>query len=242
MSYFQTRYTYVYGDHQAYYRVKARQLFEEVARFNSRSIRSFLDLGCGCGDLAHAVHELFHIPVGGIEQDPTMVDRARKRGTGDFLAGNVLTPVEGVEKKYDLIGSFELFEHLPQTEHGRVLDMYKYYGTADSLGAILVPNSAHPLMGGWLNWSDYSHRSFFTAESLSQMLRLHGIQNARVLPWYTAGSRPLLKIRQMFGALGGFFYKKLLGAFNIMPGSTDPFVAEAFPLASHLLAVFENPS
>jgi len=242
MSYFEDRYTHVYKPGQAVYRLKARELMRSIQKFDARAINSLLDLGCGCGDLAEAVHQGFNASVAGIDLDDNMVRIAREKKVGEFHAGNVLSPIESLRGRFDAVCSFEVFEHLTHEDHARMLSVYKTCAKPGGLGVIMVPNAGHPLLGSWLTWSDYTHRTGFTTESLAQMLRSYGVKKARITPWYLAGNSALLTFRQLWGTLLGKFAKACVASLSTAPGATDPFTIESWPLSSHLIAVFQIPS
>ncbi|MBV9079789.1 MAG: class I SAM-dependent methyltransferase, partial [Elusimicrobia bacterium] len=211
-------------------------------RLSSAPVRNFLDVGCGCGDLAFGVAAVSGGAVAGLDTDAGMVDRASKAGAGDFVVASAVDRHEAFRGRFDLIAAFEVLEHVPADTHADVLDAFRFYAKPGAVGAIMVPNAAHPILGGWLAWSDYTHKAFFTAESLSQFLRTNGVFRAAVLPWYSAGGPALLKAREAFGRAAGFALKAAVAAFSTIPGKTDPWVDDPFPMSSHLIAVFEIPT
>jgi hypothetical protein len=241
MSYLDTRYAQVYQPDARFYRFKARRLMAFIRRLDARPIHSFLDLGCGCGDLAEGVRAEFNLDVAGVERDEAMIRIAQAKNIGEFHTRDLLTPLSSLNRRFDVVCSFEVFEHLTHIEHPLAFSLYKTYGATEATGVIMVPNAAHPFLGNWLSWSDYTHRTCFTPESLSQMLRENGVSEACILPWYSAGSNTLLKVREIVGCTGGAALKILLGAFSTVPGSKDPFFSNALPLSSHLIAVFRIP-
>jgi trans-aconitate methyltransferase len=242
MSYLETRYSTSYRPDPAYYRFKARRLMEFIRRFDSRPLKSFLDLGCGCGDLAEGMRAEFNLDVAGIERDETMARRAQDKKVGSFHARDLLEPLPEFKNRFNVVCSFEVFEHLSHADHVRALALYQTYGAKDAVGVIMVPNAAHPLLGGWLAWSDYTHRSCFTPESLGQMLRENEVASAKIFPWYSAGSSALLGARSVVGHIGGALLKELTGLVSTIPAPEDPFFSDALPLSSHLIAVFRIPS
>ncbi len=243
MSYFDSRYVHVQHADAGYYRLKAAQIMDAVRALDPNfKPASFLDLGCGRGDLALGAAETFGLKAAGVELDETMARDAQARGKGEFRHGNVLDVVNDFRGRFDIVGSFELFEHLEPSAHARAFDVYRQYAAPGAVGCIMVPNAAHPLLGNWLSHSDYTHRSFFTAESLAQMLRGEGVSEACVIPWINAGSRALLGARRATTKWASGLFKLLVSTIATKPGSTDPFVEDAVPMSSHLIAVFKIPS
>jgi len=241
MSYFSSRYTHVYEPNPEFYRFKARRLVQSARLLHQAKMTSFLDLGSGCGDLAEGMHQEFHLRVAGIERDLEMTRLADGKNIGEFKAQNLLDPVSSFYGQFDLISAFEVFEHLEHADHAKALALYSAYATHDAIGAILVPNAAHPFLGGWISWSDYTHRTCFTPESLGQMLRDFGVQEARIVPWYSAGSPALLACRKLSGEWMGKAFKLLCSTLTTIPDSKDPFFSDALPFSSHILAVFKIP-
>lgn len=243
MSYFTSHYAFTYRPAPSYYRLKAKQLFSHLARFrHGVSPRTLLDVGCGCGDLAEAVHNAFGLRVSGVDPDPRSIEMAKQKGVGDFHVAEIGSSQNPFEKKFDLITAFEVYEHLPTSEHARVFQICRSLANSNALGVIMVPNTAHPFLGGWLAWSDYTHRSCFTSESLAQMLRVNGVSDFIVFPWYQAGRPWLLRLRELLGRCIGSLFRVCMAALGTRIAITDPNVTEALPLSSHIAAVFQFPS
>jgi hypothetical protein len=242
MSYLETRYSSNYRPDPAFYQFKAKRLMGFIRSLDTKQRRSFVDLGCGCGDLAESMHKEFKLDVAGVERDETMTHLAQEKKVGEFHSGNLLIARPEWKGRFDIVNSFEVFEHLSHDEHKQALALYKAYGAKDSIGVIMVPNAAHPLLGGWLSWSDYTHRTCFTPESLGQMLRETGVTQAKIFPWYTAGSSRLLRARTWAGNVGSRLLKIVAGTLNTMPFPQDSFFNDALPLSSHLIAVFGIPN
>src|SRR5207249_811386 len=100
----------------------------------------------------------------------------------------------------------------------------------------------HPVLGGWLAWSDYTHRSWFTPGSLAQFLRMMGVQKALVIPWYIASNKLMYGIRDFFGRLLENLILVFILLFSSRPIEKDAFVKRSFPFSSHIVAVFEIPT
>jgi hypothetical protein len=177
----------------------------------------------------------------GVELDEAMVKEADKIGGGEYVHGSITKSNAALKNRFDVVASLEVFEHLTHDEHAQAFKTYQAYATDGATGVILVPNAAHPFLSGWISWSDYTHRTCFTPESLAQFLRSQGVTDAKITPWYLAGSKKLLLIRRLAGTICGAFFKFKLGFFSTIPKSLDPFISDAIPMSSHIVAVFTIP-
>jgi SAM-dependent methyltransferase len=242
MAYLESRYAFVQqGNLGPFYRFKAARALAEAARLDDRPIQSFLDIGCACGDLAGGMKANGLTETAGIEPDAGMIERAQKSGAGTFVQGSILDRKESLRGRFDLVGAFEVMEHIEPRDHRAAFEAFRFYAKPGGRGVIMVPNAAHPLLGGWIAWSDYTHRCCFTAESLAQFLRANGVERAMVRPWYSASGPVLLGLRETIGAVAGTVAKIAASAVSTVPGRTDPFISDAFPMSAHLVAVFEVP-
>src|SRR5437016_1870553 len=125
MNYLKTRYQNVHQSNDAFYNLKARQLMKLVLRSGTSQPQSILDLGSACGDLLHALNRGYGMQIAGIESDPAMVETAKKRG-GEFVVSEASQPAAAFRGKFDLVSSFELFEHLTYEDHEKIFSLYKY--------------------------------------------------------------------------------------------------------------------
>lgn len=238
-NYFETRYGYLLSaGNAAAAGLNARRLMSLIEKFHG-PVQSLIDLGSGTGDLAGAVHAQFHLRIAGIDQDRRMVEKANQKEIGRFFPGSILFPLPDLEHQFDAVSSFEVFEHLTPDQHKDALASYRHYGAKGSVGVVMVPNAANPLVGGLLAWSDYTHRTGFTAESLAQMLRENGFRKIKVVPWFIAGRWGVLVCRRMAGFVLGGIHKFISSLIASFPRPADPAVSDPIPFSSHLIAVFE---
>jgi ubiquinone/menaquinone biosynthesis C-methylase UbiE len=80
----------------------------------SREVQSVLDVGCGEGYLARAVHERFPcFEIHGIDASASAIERARKRCPEASFSQGRLEDLAGWDRRFDLVICSEVLEHLP---------------------------------------------------------------------------------------------------------------------------------
>lgn len=120
-------------------------LYEKTGRYGLSSNTTILEIGCGIGTLTYLL--LKKVTAGKIEAidiSPKSVDYAEahlKAANVFFTAADILqfTPQQ---QSFDRILLFDVLEHIPLEQHGRVFERISRWMHADSLLLINIPNPA----------------------------------------------------------------------------------------------------
>jgi SAM-dependent methyltransferase len=144
-----------------------------------------LDVGCGRGEFLELMREA-GLDAEGIDIDPAMVDRCRKKGLDHV---HVADAVEYLERKGDrsvgVIFAAQVIEHLSYAELLRLLR-----GARDTLagGGLLIVETVNPHSPQGLKhfWIDPTHRHPLFPETIVALCGLVGYASAYI--WYPQGT------------------------------------------------------
>ncbi|HEV7232289.1 MAG TPA: class I SAM-dependent methyltransferase [Bacteroidia bacterium] len=155
------------------------QTFEKwyslIIPFLGSSRRKALDIGCAAGDFIEVLMRQGWTDVDGIELDPTMIEKLKKKNIPVSS-----TPLEKIEpvKKYNLITLFDVVEHLPGLHEAfsKLHDILEEGGVI----ALITPDysSAQRKLFGkrWFQFKPYEHIQYFTPETLARAIQPHGLK------------------------------------------------------------------
>ena len=109
-------------EYERRYNLNQLQKFESVLDRHGLSLRgmsSILDFGCGVGRLTQYLPRLApQAKVFGCDVDSWAVGEARRRcRTGHFYTSNRMPPLAFEDGQFDLIWSYSVFTHFPESNH-----------------------------------------------------------------------------------------------------------------------------
>ncbi|MCC6315709.1 MAG: methyltransferase domain-containing protein [Thermomicrobiales bacterium] len=160
-----------------------RRLIERFHRRIARQVeglgpKSFLDAGCGEGFVAAALLDRMpHLQLTGIDASADATRIAQERlPQGRFMTGDVLA-LPFPDRSFDVVGCFEVLEHLPGDGPSRAL---REYARLARVGVVLsVPHEpffslANAVRGKNLDvrpyGSDPDHKQFWSRESFGRLV------------------------------------------------------------------------
>ena len=143
--------------------------------------KSVIDAGCGIGAWlsifqAHGVNEILGLDGDYVDQDSLLISKQY------FKASNLTRPLD-ISRKYDLVVSMEVAEHLPIESADKFID------SLTKLGSVILFSAAIPYQGGMDHvneqWPDYWQTKFQERGYIAiDCLRKKFIQNSNVEWWY----------------------------------------------------------
>lgn len=146
----------------------------ELARF-ARPPGSLLDIGCGWGfflgvaaRLGWTTHGLEPLPAHAVHTRAT---------TGSRVVCDVLRDGTFAEESFDVVTSFQVFEHLP--DPSAYLERVRRLLRSSGLVLIEVPNFdtwSVRVMGSRARHFSPDHLNFFSARTLGRLLESHGFE------------------------------------------------------------------
>jgi cyclopropane fatty-acyl-phospholipid synthase-like methyltransferase len=133
---------------------------------------ALLDLGCGSGNPADIEIAKQH-HVTGVDVSLTQITLAQKYvPTGHFIHADVAT-ITFPEASFDAVVSFYTLEHLPRTEHARILHNIHHWLRPD--GYFLLGTEAADVQGAVSEWLGVPmFFSSFDADTLVQLIQEAG--------------------------------------------------------------------
>jgi len=149
-------------------------------RFQKNNIH-ILEIGPGCGEFIEYCLERGIKNIDVVENDASVVNYLKEKyKLRNILFTQNISEIDYKLDKYDVIMMTQVFEHIPQVEHMKVLQtLYRHLNVKGVL-IITVPNVGNPL-AIFERYYDYTHRTAFTEHSLEQMVDLADLKNARII-------------------------------------------------------------
>lgn len=131
-----------------------------------------LDLGCGSGDLLAYLNGYGFRLAEGIDVSEEQVDLAVSRG----LNASVADALEALRKRvgvYDVITAFDVLEHFSKDELLQLMEAVRNALRPNGVFIAQTPNG-EGLLPGHVMYSDLTHVTILTPESLEHLLRVSG--------------------------------------------------------------------
>ncbi len=156
-----------------------------------------LDFGCGMGFFLNYLQSVGFASVHGFELDAGQADAARAVGLSIDQSDNSLQWLKQCTKKFDLIFSLDVLEHISPDSVQEFLVAIRNCLTDDGIFIATVPNANSTCAGRW-RYIDWTHRMSFTEHSLSHVMKLGGfhvesISPSEIFRYYT---KPKSRMRQ----------------------------------------------
>ena len=160
-------------------------------------VRSVIDFGCGQGAWLRewrrsGAQEVLGLDGDYVNKDALLIDRS------ELLVSNLVNPVD-IGKKFDLVESLEVAEHLPESAASAFIESLVRHGDVVLFSAAAIGQGGHD----HINEQPYEYwRDKFLAHDyvLIDYLRAAVKDNRAVEPWYRYNTLVFVK-RDMMGTL-----------------------------------------
>jgi len=154
-----------------------------------------LDLGCGHGNILHALRTLGFQRLEGVDLSAEQVTIASK----EFPQVEQMSLTEKLQSAppahYDLITLFDVIEHLTKSE---ILDFFELLVSRLAQNGIVIihcPNGDSPFVGP-VRYGDFTHETVLTSSSARNLCALFGLVNFKVREEYNTSDSIKGKVRQ----------------------------------------------
>ena len=144
-----------------------------------RSAGPVADIGCGCGHLVRCLVEDGY-EAEGVDVSPEQVALAHSAGLDQVREGDYLGLLRERRGQLAAVTATDLLEHLTKPE---VLATFDAAAAALRPGGVFiarVPNAVSPF-GGNIRYGDFTHESWFTAQSVRQLAAAAGLGPVTVI-------------------------------------------------------------
>lgn len=134
-----------------------------------------LDLGCGHGNVLHALRTLGFQRLEGVDLSAEQVEIARKEFPQVEQMGVMEKLQMATPATYNLITLFDVIEHLTKTE---ILDLFELIASRLAPGGMLIvhcPNGDSPFVGT-VRYGDFTHETVLTPQSARNLCNLYGLK------------------------------------------------------------------
>jgi len=131
-----------------------------------------IDLGCGDGRIIYLLQRMGYTNVVGVDISESQL-RIARQVSNRVVNADVLEYLTNTSKKYDLILSLDLIEHLTKDEVLKFLDLCKARLNTSGRLILQTPNASSPFFGD-VRYGDFTHELCFTPKLLSQLVSRAG--------------------------------------------------------------------
>lgn len=162
------------------FNAKERLQNEIVSALPLQNDARIVDVGCGCGAFLNLLSCMGYKNISGIEIGKEQCEFLADKGFNihrvdiiDFFKNN--------SERFDLICMFDVLEHFNKDEIVALIPLLS--ASLKEGGTILlrVPNG-EAIFKGSIMYGDFTHETFFTKRSLTQIFATYGFRNIEVFP------------------------------------------------------------
>jgi len=140
-----------------------------------------LDVGCGNGDLVYWLQSKGYANAAGVDLSKEQVQEAELLGIKNIRQGDMRETLRQAAGVYDAIVARDVLEHLTKEENVVFVDLVNSALTPQGVFIAQTVN-AENVYWGRLRHGDFTHEVAFTAQSVSQLLRVGGFASIAVYP------------------------------------------------------------
>ncbi len=134
-----------------------------------------LDIGCGMGHFLYYLKTRGYMNFSGIDIGKTQVDFCKKHFTKNVELANAIDYLKCQENEYDVIIMNDIIEHIVKDEVIHLLKLVKKSLNKNGVILIKTLNMGNPF-GLNLRYSDFTHETGYTEQSLFQILDAVGFK------------------------------------------------------------------
>ena len=174
-----------------------------------------IDVACGSGHLLYFLNKEGYTNSQGIDLSKEQLEVAGRLGLRNVEHADLFRYLPGRREEYDVVFANDIIEHLTKDEVVEFLDLV-YASLKPGGTAVIGTVNASSLFGSRVFHIDFTHETCFTAESLSQVMRVCGFDPAEVY-----GEKPLVRdLRSAVRAGLWWGVKKLLNVYRLIQDGT----------------------
>ncbi|MBW4509739.1 MAG: class I SAM-dependent methyltransferase [Scytonematopsis contorta HA4267-MV1] len=183
---------------------------------------NILDLGCAYGSILSSLKALGYSNFTGVDSSKEAInllsstDFAHKVVESDIVEFLEKSVVQGL--KWDVVLAIDILEHFSKDELVKVLCLLNKVVKPQGQLIIKIPNMQSPLFSGTIALGDFTHETFVTPASLSQVLKSCGFNTVEGYEAYPVPYTFISTIRHYLWKIVRIIYTFL---YAIETGSFD---------------------
>jgi cyclopropane fatty-acyl-phospholipid synthase-like methyltransferase len=135
-----------------------------------------IDLGCGEGRVIYLLQQMGYTNVEGVDISKSQLKIAQQVSE-NVTQADILKHLKDSTKKYDLILSFDVIEHLQKSEALEFLELCHTQLNDHGRLILQTPNASSPFFGD-VRYGDFTHELSFTPRLLTQLVYRTGFEGA----------------------------------------------------------------
>ncbi len=141
-----------------------------------------MEIGPGLGALIGYLHgRRGYSNIRAVDVSPEVVSACNQVLPGStMLAEDTVDFLRNKPGEFDLVLMLHVLEHIPEEDVTSTLEAVRGALKKDGRLIVEVPNVAHPVVGTYIRYRDFTHTTGFTDDSLAFVLRNAGFENVAV--------------------------------------------------------------
>jgi SAM-dependent methyltransferase len=180
-SYISTHWGYSHSQSEDEARFFAEIAAKRYGRFlPANKSAKIIDVACGSGHFLYFLQKLGYSNTLGIDVSKEQLDAAGGVGVKNLLKADLFEYLPRHPESFDMVVAVDIIEHLYKDEVIAFFDAVYESLKPGGIVFIGVPN-VQCLLGGEARYSDFTHEQGFTSSSLSQVMRVGGFSDVRVM-------------------------------------------------------------
>ncbi|MFA5098680.1 MAG: class I SAM-dependent methyltransferase [Candidatus Paceibacterota bacterium] len=141
------------------------------------------DIGCGNGGFVYWLQQLGYKNAVGIDVSEEQISVAKKLGINNVFQGDAGEFLNDKNGQFDLLFMRDFIEHLKKEEILKILELAHKSLKDGGLIVIQTVNAESPFFGR-IAFGDLSHETFFTKESMNQLLSILKFKQVEIFGTY----------------------------------------------------------
>jgi len=164
----------------ANFNAKERLQSEIVSALPLQKDARIVDVGCGCGAFLNVLSGMGYKNISGIEIGKEQCDFLADKGF-NIHSIDIIDFFENNKERFDLICMLDVLEHFNKDEIVTLIPLLRASLKQGGTIVLRVPNG-EAIFKGSIMYGDFTHETFFTKRSLTQIFATYGFGNIEVFP------------------------------------------------------------
>lgn len=207
-------------------------LQEEILRsLPSERNAKILDAGCGCGGFLNTLSKMGYNNLSGIEIGKEQCEFLSDKGFNIHRV-DIIEFFEKTKDRYDFISMLDVLEHFNKSEVIELIPLLRKCLNEGGILLLRVPNG-EAIFKGSIMYGDFTHETFFTKRSLTQIFLTYDFDSIRVFPALSFG-------KSIKGSLKKFLFKSYARIYKFFLTLENPESGQTFLPTQNIIGVINR--